>query len=111
MEPLSEPLVGNDSKVNDKLADATSQPSTAGAVEEQLPQLQTRQKPLVESSTCTEEEEDNEDDVIEVESEVDIITVGGGEGEGEGEGEKETSVSADTLSSDDEWDESLLPPR
>lgn len=111
MEPLSEPLVANDSKVNDKLADAASQPSTAGAVEEQLPQLQTQQKPLVESSTCTEEEEDNEDDVIEVESEVDIITVGGGEGEGEGEGEKETSVSADTLSSDDEWDESLLPPR
>ena len=107
MEPLSEPLVGNDSKVNDKLADATSQPSTAGVVEEQLPQLQTWQKPSVESSTCTEEEEDNEDDVIEVESEVDIITVGGGEGEGE----KETSVSADTLSSDDEWDESLLPPR
>ena len=106
MEPLSRPLDANDSKVNDKLPDASSQLSTAGAVEEQLPQLQTQQKPLVESSNCTEEEEDNEDDVIEVESEVDIA-VGGGEGEGE----KETSVSADTLSSDDEWDESLLPPR
>jgi hypothetical protein len=102
MQLSSDPLVADDSKENDEVVVATSQPSTECAVE-QLPQPQSQQKPLVESSTCTEEE-DNEDDVIEIESEVDT-PVGGGEGE------KETSISADTLSSDDEWDESLLPPK
>lgn len=115
----SKPLVTSDCKMNDKPTASTSS-LTAGAVVEQLQKEQPngQQKALVESSTCTEEEEeeDNDDDVIEigeVESELDI-SVGGGEGEGEGEGEREekgTSVSADTLSSDDEWDESLLPPR
>ena len=115
----SKPLVTSDCKTNDKPTASTSS-LTAGAVVEQLQKEQPngQQKALVESSTCTEEEEeeDNDDDVIEigeVESELDI-SVGGGEGEGEGEGEREekgTSVSADTLSSDDEWDESLLPPR
>ena len=112
-QPLSKPLVASDSKMNDKPAPADiSQPSTASAVEQlQQQSQQDQQKPLIESSTCTEEE-DNEDDVIEIgeiESELDI-SAGGGEGEGEGE-EKGTSISADTLSSDDEWDESLLPPR
>ena len=58
------------------------------------------------SDTCTEEDDD---DVIEIEDESELDTsVGGREGEPEDKG---TSLSADTLSSDDEWDESLLPPR
>ena len=53
------------------------------------------------------DDDDDDADVIEIEddSEVDNST-GGAEGE-----EKGNSASADALSSDDEWDESLLPPR
>ena len=105
--PLSKSIVASEGQMNDKAASAISQPSTAGGVGQlQQSQLQDQQKPLVESSTCTEEDDD--DDVIEigeVESELDT-SVGGGEGE-----EKGNSASADTISSDDEWDESLLPPR
>lgn len=110
--PLSEPHVTSESQMNDKAATAFSQPSTAGGVGQlQQSQLQDQQNSVVESSVYTEEEEeDNDDDVIEigeVDSELDT-SVGGGEREGV---EKGNSASADTLSSDDEWDESLLPPR
>lgn len=79
-----------------------SKPVAVGYREKQLG-VHVRQQKLV-SDMCTE---DDDDDVIEIEDDSELDTsLGGGEGEEKGNG-----ASVDTPSSDDEWDESLLPPR
>lgn len=83
-------------------AERRNKPVAVGYRKKQLDVHVQRKKPV--SVTCTE---DDDDDVIEIEDDSELDTsVGGGEGE-----EKGASASLDTPSSDDEWDESLLPPR
>ena len=98
---VTKSYASSDSEVREKAAAAVLQqpPTLSGGR-----QLQQDRQGLsgAESTTCTEEDDDDDADVIEVESEVDIPVGGGGEGVGK---------VSDTPSSDDEWDESLLPPR
>lgn len=66
-----------------------------------------RQKRLTDTTATTEEEEEEEEDVVEVEDDSEVepdASLGAGE-------KDNTGARADSTSSDDEWDESLLPPR
>ena len=111
----SEPPVTSESPIDDNtvtangtstqliVANGGEVPAALGDGEKQPGLRVQQQKPVSDTGT-----EDDDDDVIEIEDDSELDTSVGG---AEKEEEKGNSASADTPSSDDEWDESLLPPR